>query len=158
MKKLFILILSLIIVFSLASCEFFNLDNNGTTNDSTASGQTTLKPTPTQPNPTTSTTKKDDTTNTHLYQAFTSSEKSMMKDLFDDVIPFIPNDDYYVKVYTFDNDDGTTETGINFYTYGNTSIEFNSYMAKFSSYTYDGSEEDDEGDTWYLYTSSDGSY
>jgi M6 family metalloprotease-like protein len=74
------------------------------------------------------------------------------------VIPFLPNDEYYVEEYSFDYDDGTTEIGVNFYTYGNTKSEFSAYRALFSGYTYVGTEKDEYGDSWYYYDAKDGSY
>lgn len=160
MKKVLLLILSLIIVLSLASCDFFNI--GGTLplpSDSTTSAKpSTTRPTMTTPPTSTSTTKKEEPEDDHIYNAFTSSEKSIMRELIGEVIPFIPNDEYYVEQYALDRDDGTTEIGINFYTFGNTQAEFNSYRALFSSYTYDGNDTDDYGDAWYFYTAKDESY
>lgn len=73
------------------------------------------------------------------------------------LIPFAPNNEYYVEEYTYDYDD-CTEVGINFYTFGNTLSDFNAYKAMFSDYQYDGSEKDEYGDSWYFYTSDQGFY
>ena len=89
-------------------------------------------------------------TSDHLYTNFTTDEKERFNDYFGFTIPFIPNDEYYVKEYTLED-----EIGLNFYTYGNTASEFSAYRALFSSYTYDGSEVDEHGDMWYYYSKGD---
>ena len=89
-------------------------------------------------------------TSGHLYTDFTAEEKALFNDYFGFVIPFISNSEYYVEEY-----DDWGETGISFYTYGNTQAEFNAYRALFSSYTYDGSEADEDGDVWYFYSKGD---
>ena len=93
----------------------------------------------------------------NLYLDFTPSEKSLFNQTLGTTIPFIQNDEYYVEEYTFEYDD-CYEQGINFYTYGNTKAEFESYKKLFSAYTYDGSENDDYGDAWYYYTAAEGFY
>ena len=95
---------------------------------------------------------QDDSDNTsgHTYTAFTSSEKSIFQNIVGHVIPFIPNDDYYVE----ELEDGGI-IYVNFYTFGNTKAEFDAYRALFSDYSYDGSDLDDYGDTWYYYSRGD---
>ncbi len=91
----------------------------------------------------------------HIYNAFTSEEQKKFSDLFSFVIPFIPNDEYYVEDYTYDYEDGTGEEGLNFYAFGNTQSEFNAYKELFSAYTYDGTDTDEYGDAWYYYSRGD---
>ena len=91
----------------------------------------------------------NDTSN-HLYTNFTTDEKELFNDYFGFAIPFIPNDEYYVEEYELDG-----EVGVSFYTFGNTQAEFNAYRSLFSSYSYDGSEADEDGDTWYFYSKND---
>ncbi len=91
----------------------------------------------------------------YTYTAFTSAEQKQFMDLFGFVIPFIPNDEYYVEEYEYPYDDGSHEEGLNFYAFGNTESEFNAYKAMFSSYTYDGTENDEYGDAWYYYSRGD---
>ena len=91
----------------------------------------------------------------HTYNVFTSDEKALFNQMFGQVIPFAPCDEYYVEEYTYSYTD-EYEEGLNFYTYGNTQAEFNAYKALFSSYTYDGTERDEYGDSWYFYTSPNG--
>ena len=138
-KNLLALILILVMTFTLASCEFPNVGGSGTLpQESTI----TEKPTPTEPSTTqpssTTTTKKDEPNNPseddHIYTSFTASEKQIMIDLFGEVIPFIPNDEYYVESFAQDNDDGTTSIGISFYTFGNTKAEFDAYRSLFSAH------------------------
>ena len=90
---------------------------------------------------------------THTYTDFTADEKEFIADYLDFVIPFIPNNEYYVEEYSYD-EDGYSELGINFYTFGNTSAEFEEYLELFSKYTFDFTEEAD-GYTWYYYSSGD---
>ena len=93
----------------------------------------------------------------YIYTDFTADEKALFTDIFGEVIPFIANSSYFVEEYTLDYGD-ELESGINFYTYGNTQADFNAYRALFSSFTYDGSEKDEYGDPWYYYTSKSGYY
>ena len=92
----------------------------------------------------------------YTYTDFTSSEKALFREYFGEVIPFAPNNEYYVKEYSYYyEDDNETEVGINFYTFGNTQADFNAYRQKFSSYEYEGTDQDDYGDTWYFYNGDD---
>ena len=176
MKKLIALVLVLVMTFTLASCDLLSGgknsgdDNNATTTttSTTTTKSTTTQSTTTQSTTTTTTTTKPTTTTNngqgsnppedYLYTAFTSSEKQIMNELFGEVIPFIPNNEYEFKTSVYDNEDGTSTTEVNFYTYGNTKAEFEAYRDMFSNYTYVGSENDEYGDTWYFYNSADGSY
>ena len=86
--------------------------------------------------------------NYYTYTDFTSTEKTLFNSYFGFVIPFIPNNDYSVEKYTYED-----EIGINFYTFGNTQSEFNDYRTLLSSnYTFVESYKDSEGDTWYTYS------
>ncbi len=82
----------------------------------------------------------------YAYTSFSASEIELFNEFCDFVIPFIPNSEYYVEEYTFDD-----EIGINYYTFGNTASDFASYKSKFYVYTYVESFTDDYGDTWYTY-------
>ena len=88
----------------------------------------------------------------YLYKGFTPAEKQLFIQYIGEVIPFVANNEYYVEEYAFEYDDGTCEEGVNFYTYGNTQMEFDAYLLKFAGYSFDGTEVDDYGDTWYLYS------
>ena len=85
-----------------------------------------------------------------LYSDFTAYEKTLFNNTVGFVIPFIPNDEYYVEEYELEG-----EVGINFYTFDNTRAEFEAYRALFSSYQNDGTDVDDYGDTWYYYSKGD---
>lgn len=85
-------------------------------------------------------------TGNYAYTSFSASEIELFNEFCDFVIPFIPNNEYYVEGYTFDD-----EVGINYYTFGNTASDFSSYKSKFSVYTYVESFTDDYGDIWYTY-------
>ena len=90
----------------------------------------------------------------YTYTSFTTSEKALFEEYFGAVIPFIPNDEYYVEEYELDCGD-EYEVGLNFYTYGNTISEFEAYKAEFSKYSFDGTDTDEYGDKWYFYSTDD---
>ena len=91
-----------------------------------------------------------DNTENHKFTDFTSAEKDILREFCGFVIPFIPNNEYYVEEYTYEDEDG-----INFYTTGNSASEFYAYKELFSSYTFVESYVDDYGDTWYTYEKGD---
>ena len=91
-------------------------------------------------------------TTTHTFSDFESDEKALMNELLGFVIPFIPNDEYVFEEYNGEEQGYDGELGIYFSTTGNTTAEFSAYLQKFSSYTLEGTEEDDYGDTWYFYS------
>jgi len=96
----------------------------------------------------------DSGSTTHKYNDFSSADKSFIKDSIGIVIPFIPCDEYYVEEYDY-SEEGYSELGVNFYTYGNTEAEFKEYLKLFSKYTFDFTEDDEYGDAWYYYSSGD---
>lgn len=87
------------------------------------------------------------TDESYTYNDFTSSEKSTYNEYVGFVIPFLPNNDYYVEGY-----DEEGYRGVYFSALCESDEAFVNYIAKFSSYTNDGTEVDSEGDTWYLYS------
>ena len=89
----------------------------------------------------------------YTYTEFTTDEKALFNEYFGEVIPFIPNNEYYAEAYTMDYaEEGLTEVGVNFYTFGNTQAEFNAYKAKIEGkYEFYETYEDEYGDTWYSY-------
>ncbi len=130
--------------------------NQTTAPDSTTAPSTTQTTAPdstTAPS-TTQTTAPDGPAVTpptnHTYTDFTSDEKELFNDVVGHLIPFLPNDEYYVEEYTFEG-----EVGVSFYTFGNTQAEFDAFRALFSDYTYDGTEDDEYGDAWYFYSMGD---
>lgn len=158
MKRLLALILVFVMVFTLASCEVFGGVISSTTTTTTT---TTKRPTTTTTTTTTTTNKKDDQipeTN-HTYVNFTNEELSILEEMCGvSDFPFIPNDDYYFEIYSLDHDDGTSESGVNFYAYGNTKAEFEAYLDKLTAYTLALTDVDEYGDTWYFYDSDDGTH
>lgn len=88
----------------------------------------------------------------YYYSDFTDDEKSIFNEYIGTVIPFAPNNEYYVGGY-YDIDD--YENGVNYYTIGNTYSDFVEYRKMYSSYVLDEIYEDEEGDTWYSYTKGD---
>ncbi len=84
------------------------------------------------------------------YTDFTSEEKDKFIALFGEVIPFVPNTEYYVEEYSLEG-----ESGINFYTFGNTVADFTAYRQLFSDYTFVESYQDEYNDTWYTYQKGD---
>ena len=85
----------------------------------------------------------------YLYNAFTPAEKALFNQLIGEVIPFIPNNEYYVEE-GFDPESYEVNC-LCFSTYGNTTDDFAAYREMFSSYTFVESFEDSYGDTWYCY-------
>ena len=82
----------------------------------------------------------------HLYTDFTDEEKALLTEHFGFVIPFIANSEYNLK--EMEDEDGSY---LNFYTFGNTEAEFDEYLKLFDVYTFDSSDTDEDGDTWYYY-------
>jgi len=93
-----------------------------------------------------------DDTEEHTYTDFTSEEKAIFTESVGFVIPFIANDEYYVEEYSSEE---YGEYGVNFYAFGNTTEEFEAYLELFSSYTNDGTDVDEYGDTWYFFSKGD---
>ena len=90
---------------------------------------------------------------TYLYNDFTTEEKQLFTQYIGAVIPFLPNNEYYVEGYYDETD---YENGMCFFVAGVSAAEYDSYRAKYSGYVYDGTYVDDEyGDTWYCYTKGD---
>lgn len=82
----------------------------------------------------------------YTYNSFTASEKKAFTDLIGEVIPFLPNNEYYVDNYEYEG-----EESINFYTFNNTQAEYDAYRSAFSAYTLVETGVDDYGDTYYIY-------
>ena len=159
MKRIIYLLLSLFLTLAvLTSCDILNSALGSFENTTSAPEVTTSQPETTTPEVTTPevttpevTTPEpdqgDDTPSDHLYTNFTAAEKALFNSSVGLVIPFIPNDEYYVEEYSLEG-----KEGVNFYAFENTPAEFEAYRALFSSYTYDGSDTDEYGDTWYFYS------
>ena len=86
------------------------------------------------------------TGNEYTYTAFTAGEKAKLTALVGEVIPFIPNNEYYFETIS----EGDEEF-ISFYTYGSTEEEYNAYLAMFDGYTLADIRTDENGGTAYYY-------
>lgn len=89
---------------------------------------------------------------------FDASEKALFNTYIGEVIPFLPNDEYYVEGYYEETD---YENGMCFYTLGNTADEYADYLKLIEASGYEFIEiyEDEEyGDTWYCYVKNDDIY
>ena len=107
-----------------------NGDNNDNTPDSGNSGNT------------------GNTETKYTNTSFTTDEKKLFAEFVGEVIPFAPNNEYYVEE---DYDDYYEADYITFYTLGNTQADFDSYRTLYSAYELVDSFEDTYGDTWYCY-------
>ena len=85
--------------------------------------------------------------NEHLYYDFTKTEKETYNEYVGFVIPFLPNNDYYIESY---DEDGYK--GVYYSALCDDETAFTWYLAMLSSYSNDGTEVDENGDTWYLYS------
>lgn len=106
-------------------------------------------PTPPSTEPTTPPTQPT----AYTYTDWNESDKALFTQYIGALIPFLPNDEYYIEGYYEEAD---YENGLCFITVGNTEAEFNAYLNKYTSYTFDGTYVDDEyGDTWHCYSKDD---
>lgn len=88
----------------------------------------------------------------YLFHDFTSEEKALFNRYLGEVIPFLPNDEYYVEGYYEETD---YENGLSYIVYDVTDMGFALYKGMYSDYDYIGTKEDYEGDTWYIYEKGD---
>ena len=91
----------------------------------------------------------------YLHTDFTVEEKAIFTQYIGEVIPFAPNDEYYVEGYYAEAD---FEHGVNFYTYDNTQADFENYLDKLEAAGYEFIEtyvDEEYGDTWYWYEKND---
>ncbi|MBR5173706.1 MAG: hypothetical protein IKW16_02020, partial [Clostridia bacterium] len=88
------------------------------------------------------------------YQDFTDAEKAMFNGFIGEVIPFLPNDEYYVEV---DYDAEVMGDYLFYYTFDNTKSEFRSYLKDLeeAGFVAGETEKDMYGDTWYYYSKGD---
>ena len=91
-------------------------------------------------------------TTVYLYNSFTPMEKNLFETYIGEVIPFLPNNEYYVEGYNAETD---YENGMWYGVYDLTEAEYASYRQMYSAYEYIGSETDEEGDLWYTYQKDD---
>lgn len=94
----------------------------------------------------------------YTYTDFKASEKTLFNTYIGEVIPFLPNDEYYVEGYYEETD---YENGMCFYTVGNTNDEYLDYLSLIEASGYEFLEtyvDDEYGDTWYCYSKNDDIY
>lgn len=86
----------------------------------------------------------------YMYEDFTAEEKQLFTTYIGEVIPFLPNNEYYVEGYYEETD---YENGLCFYTIGSSEDEFAWYKELLveAGYTYSGTDTNGYGDTWYLF-------
>ncbi len=87
-----------------------------------------------------------------LYNDFTYQEKQLFIKYIGEVIPFVPNNEYYLEGYYYTDD---FEHGINFYTVGNSVADFTAYLEKFVGYELTNQYLDEYDDLWYCYEKKD---
>ncbi|MBO4940449.1 MAG: hypothetical protein J6D30_05485 [Clostridia bacterium] len=89
----------------------------------------------------------------YAYNDFTPEEKALFERYIGEVVPFIPNNEYYVEGY-YDVDD--YEHGMNFYTFGNTIVEFEAYLeTAFVGYEKTDTYLDEYDDLWHVFEKGD---
>ena len=98
----------------------------------------------------------DNPSEDYTYIAFTPSEQKLYMDLIGEVIPFLPNNEYYVEEYSLPFEYITIK-GIMFATYGNTQEEFDEYRELFSNYSC-STYTNDSGILCYVYELEGASY
>ncbi len=87
------------------------------------------------------------------YIDWTASDKALFNQYIGALIPFLPNDEYYIKGYY---DTADYEYGLCFITVGTTQAEFDAYLTAYASYTDEGSYPDEEdGTPWYCFKKND---
>lgn len=158
MKKILSKVLILFVCGLLCSCQLIVKpvlpSTSSSSNNSTISGSSTSSSSSSSSSSSTSSSSNSSITETtHVYNDFTANEKAELESLFGFVIPFIPNSKYYLERY-YQEYEEFKHNGFNFYTYGNTQAEFNDYLKVISNsgFISDGTDVDDYGDTWYLYS------
>ena len=88
----------------------------------------------------------------HTYIDWTNGDKALFTQYIGALIPFLPNDEYYIEGY-YDKTD--YEYGLCFYTVGNTEAEFEAYLAKYANYASEGPYTDEDGIDWYYFSRND---
>jgi M6 family metalloprotease-like protein len=149
MKKLIALILVLVMATSLFSCELVI----GTNGIYINKGETTATTTTTT---TTNDGGDDNPREDYTYIDFTPTEKKLYMELIGEVIPFIPNNEYYIVQDSVPSEYITTKS-ILLRTFGNTQEEFDAYRELFSSYE-SAFYPDEMGVSYYFYYPKDKSY
>lgn len=109
---------------------------------------TTLEPVVTTTDPTVTTKENPPLpVSPFLYTDFNDDEKSEYQNTVGFTVPFIANNDYSVEAY---NEDGYI--GVYFYALCEKESDFTAYLQAFDKYQNDGTNIDEYGDTWYLFS------
>ena len=88
----------------------------------------------------------------YLYNDFTPQERSLLREHLGTVIPFLPNDEYYVKGLYDKND---YKYGVRFITYGNTEEEYEEYLAEIEKIATPGNPVTEDGREWNTFKGED---
>ena len=98
----------------------------------------------------------DDTTSgdesSYRYTDFTAAEKALFLQYIGEVIPFLPNDEYYLEGY---NEIDDYENGMWYCVVDVTNMGFALYRGMYSDYVFVEDYVDEEGDRWYCYEKGD---
>ncbi len=96
----------------------------------------------------------EEETPSYLYNAFTPTEKALFETYIGEVIPFCPNNEYYVEGYYEETD---YENGMYLCVMGAAQEVFDDYRNAFvtAGYTFTESYQDEEDYTWYCYEKGD---
>lgn len=90
----------------------------------------------------------DPTPGDFTYKDFTPIEKQILLTYLGELIPFIETDDYTFREYI---EGEGYESGIRYYTLGNSNDDFNNYRNLFSAYELTDTTSDEDNVIWYHY-------
>ena len=164
MKKFLAALLATVAsVFCFSACSLLDLSEESDSSDSSynsASQSTESNETPAEDEtpdndneiPDNGDENPDDGDTGYTYTDFTSNEKALFLQYIGEVIPFLPNDEYYLEGY---NDVDDYENGMWYCVVGATNMGFALYRGMYSDYDFLKEYEDCEGDTWYCYKKGD---
>ena len=92
----------------------------------------------------------------YAYTSFSVTEEALYLDVIGEVMPFIPNNEYYVQEYNIPFE-YITIRGVLLLTYNNTQEEFDAYRELYSNYE-GGTYTDEFGSTSYYYVPNEGTH
>ncbi len=153
MKRIFKFLLIIITILMITSCDsLYTGSSNPVVDDPVVDNP--VVDDPVADDPVVDDPVVDDPVVNYTYTDFTNTEKSLFISYFNEVVPFIANNEYYVEEYSYATNN---EKGINFYTYDNTESEFTAYLNELESdgYVFIETSIDSYGDTWYYYEKSE---
>ncbi len=100
----------------------------------------------------TSEEEDEDEGGAYKYYDFTNAEKALFTQYVGEVIPFLPNDEYYVEEYF---DEVYDQDSLNYYVPDVTYMGFALYKGMYGDYEFVEEWQDEDGDTWYCYEKGD---